>query len=373
MTAKVTVRDVCDFMDRWAPPEWAYSWDKPGLHTGNPQQPVERILACLTVTPAVVKTAVKNNISMIVAHHPLIWDPIKTLRSDIPQNKLYLDLCSANIACFSAHTNLDIAPDGVNAALADQLHLQETRVLFRENHLRQVKLATFVPETHQKSLLHALADVGAGIIGDYTHCSFNISGTGTFLPGKASNPFTGKRGVINEEPEIRVEMVVDKAKLPHVLAALHRTHPYEEPAFDIITLENTNANLGLGLQGMLKDPMKLHDFAQYVRQQLSLPYIIVHGRAKQTVRSVAIIGGSGGGYIKQMPDSVDAYVTGDIGYHDAEDARMKDLSCIDATHYGTEQPVIESIATRLHRAFQTLKIQTYKEKRDTTAFTSSVL
>lgn len=362
MSAKTTVRDICEFMDVWAPPGWAYSWDKIGLHTGSPQQTVERILLCLTVSPAAVETAIQKNISMIVAHHPLIWDPIKTLRSDIPQNKVYLDLCNAGIACFSAHTNLDIAPDGVNAALAKALQLQETAVLFHEAQLSQVKLVSFVPETHQRILLDALATAGAGVIGNYTHCSFNTSGKGTFLPGREKTPFSGRKGMINEEAEIRVEMLVDRARLHEAISTLRSVHPYEEPAFDIVVLENTPDNIGLGLAGRLKTPMGHKDFVDYVRHQLSIPYVVSYGRSKGKIRNVAVLGGSGGSYISQIPETVDAFVTGDVGYHDAEVARLQNLVCIDATHYGTEFPIVKTMATRLQKAFPAIETRTFKEK-----------
>lgn len=357
-----TVRDVCNFMEDWAPAGWAYPWDRVGLHTGNPAQSVERVLVCLTVTKAVVAAAIRNRSSMIVAHHPLIWEPLKNLRSDDPLTKLFLDLCRADIACFAAHTNLDIAPGGVNDALAARLRLRDTRVLFREAHLKQIKLITFVPATHQKALLNALADAGAGTIGDYTHCSFNTPGTGTFLPGETTDPFSGDKGRINEESEMRMEMLVDKARLAAVLAALQGTHPYEEPAYDLVSLENVPDEIGLGRIGLLETPLQVEDFLEYVRARLAIPHAILHGSVKRKIRKVAVLGGSGGDYISRIPLDVDAYVTGDIGYHDAETARLRDLTCIDASHYGTELPVIKEITSRMGKAFPKLTLRTFAEK-----------
>ena len=209
---------------------------------------------------------------------------------------------------------------------------------------------------------------GAGVIGNYSHCSFNTPGKGTFLPGMNTNPFCGQRGAINEEPEIRLEMLVDKARLHDAIAALRRAHPYEEPAFDLVALENLQRNIGLGLVGELKTPMRHNDFLNYVQQQLSIPFLISHGRNTGKISKVAVLGGSGGSYISRIPNNVDALVTGDVGYHDAEAAHLREFTCIDATHYGTEFPVIKVMAARLHKAFPAVKITTFKEKSGAARF-----
>ncbi|MCK5860921.1 MAG: Nif3-like dinuclear metal center hexameric protein, partial [Candidatus Hydrogenedentes bacterium] len=355
---KTTVHDICSFMETWAPPAWAYPWDRIGLHTGCPAEKVKSVMVCLTVTPSVVAAAIRNNISMIVSHHPLIWNPLKTLRSDNPNTQVCIDLCRANIACFIAHTNLDVAPNGVNAALAAKLQLQETRVLFKEEHLKQTKLITFVPEAQCKSLLTALAEAGAGIIGNYSHCSFHTPGTGTFLPNPKTTPCSGQKNIINEKKEIRLEMRVDNAQLSAVLTVLHTVHPYEEPAFELITLENENKNIGLGLTGLLDSTMRASDFVGYVRRQLSIPHAILYGTRSKKINRVAVLGGSGGDYVDQIPANIDAYITGDIGYHQVETARLSGLTCIDATHYGTELPIVDTIAKKLRKNFPAIRITT---------------
>ncbi len=352
----ITVRDISAYMDNWAPPGWAYPWDRVGLHTGSPTQNVERILVCLTVTPAVVASAKRAGASMIVAHHPLVWAPLKTLREDNPHTRLCLDICRANIACFAAHTNLDVAPDGVNAALAEKLQLEDKAILFPEPHLDQVKIVTFVPDTHQRAVCNALAEAGAGVIGEYTHCSFSAPGVGAFLPGASTTPFVGAKNIVNEEPELRVEMLVDKARLAGVVQALYDAHPYEEPAYDIVTLENKNERAGLGMTGALPHALPLRDFADYVRDALAAPYVKVHGSGRKKVRRVAVLGGSGGDFVTRLPEAIDAYVTGDISYHHGETARLRGIACLDAGHYATELPIVGIIAARLRKAFPTLGV-----------------
>ncbi len=355
----IRVIDICNAMDDWAPPALAYPWDRIGLQTGNPTDKVEKALVCLTVTRDALRAAKKINANMIIAHHPLIWDPLKTLREDDPAARLCLDLARANIACFTAHTNLDIAPGGVNDALADALGVLETRPLFSAEHLRRMKIVTFVPESHRERVRDALADAGAGVIGDYTHCAFNAPGVGNFLPGPAANPYLGEKSGINEESEWRIEMAADKARLTPIIKALYRAHPYEEPAFDVVPLDNPVTHQGLGLVGLLERKTAWSDFVARVAKTIGS--LQVYGERRKAVRRVALLGGSGGSYVERLPGDVDVYVTGDISYHEAQAALLRGVSCIDAGHAGTELPVLDVIARRLKRAFPGLGFRIYKE------------
>ena len=346
-------------MDDWAPPALAYPWDRIGLQTGSPTAKVEKALVCLTVTQDAVRAAKKMNINMIIAHHPLIWDPLKALREDEPAARLCLEVARANMACFTAHTNLDIASGGVNDALADALGMAETQPLFPAEHLRQIKIVTFVPESHRALVRDALAAAGAGVIGDYTHCAFNAPGVGNFLPGATANPYLGEKGSVNEEPEWRIEMAADKARLTPIIKALYQAHPYEEPAFDVVPLENQVAHQGLGVVGLLEHKTTWTDFVARVANTLGPAQ--VYGERRKAVRRVALLGGSGGAYVERLPGNVDVYVTGDISYHEAQSALLRGIPCIDAGHAGTEMPVLEVIARRLKQTFPRLGLRIYKE------------
>ncbi len=237
----MTVQEVCDIVEQLAPRGLAYSWDRCGLHTGDPDDEVRCVLVALTVTREAFNAARRARAQMIVAHHPLIWEPKKTLRADDPHTKLCLDIAEAGIACYGAHTNLDVVPGGVNTAIADRLKLRDTSPLLPVDQAQQVKLVTFVPATHLAQVRDAVCKAGAGAIGDYTHCSFSAPGTGTFLPNEKSDPFSGKRFVVNEEPELRFEVLVTKARLAPVAAPLKTVQPYEEVAYDLVVLENYDA------------------------------------------------------------------------------------------------------------------------------------
>ncbi len=357
------VLDVCAAMDEWAPQGLAYDWDRTGLAIGDPQANVKRALVALTVTREAFNAAVKAKAGIIVAHHPPIWEPFKTLRTDDPATRLCLDIAQAGMACFSAHTNLDLAKGGVNDVLADAIGLQDKQPLLHADHARYVKLVTFVPEKHLAKVRDAVCAKGAGVIGQYTHCSFSTPGTGTFLPGKQASPFSGKVEQLNEEPELRFEVLVPKASLPHVLKALFDAHPYEEAAYDVVNIENTNPSIALGVKGALPKSMTLKNFAKSVCKCLKIPDLKVVGQQGSKVRSVAVIGGAGGSQISKIPTGIDVLVTGDVSYHDALDAQQRGLAVIDAGHAETEKLIVPTIAKYLRKNLKNLSVSTYTEKR----------
>lgn len=357
----MNVRDVITLMDQWAPPDLAYSWDRAGLATGDPDAEVSRVLVCLTVTRDAFKAARKAKADMIVAHHPLIWDPITTLRRDDARAALSLDIAEAGVACYSAHTNLDIVPGGVNHVLADRLNLTRLRPLFPPKHAGQIKLVTFIPETHLAEVRDAVCTAGAGVIGDYTHCSFSTPGIGTFRPGVGATPFSGSKFQVNQEPEMRFEVILPKARLGDVLAALNEAHPYEEVAYDLFPLLNTDPDISLGLRGELNKAVSLAALAEQVRSALDITHVRCSGDAKRKVKQIAVMGGAGGGSTPQVPGDVDVFVTGDVKYHEAVDAAERGLAVIDAGHHGTEKWIVPAIADYLKKAGGNLKVSRYME------------
>jgi len=361
----IRLRDVCAAIEEWAPIAWAYEWDRPGLSIGDPGASVKRVLVCLTVTPAAAHAAIQAKADLIVSHHPLVWEPFKALRLDDPHTRLCLDLARRKIACYAAHTNLDVAPGGVNDTLADRIGLQSRRPLLPVKHAAQGKLVTFVPETHLARVRDAVSEAGAGIIGEYTHCSFSAPGTGTFRPSGRANPFSGRKGRVNEEPERRFETLVAKARLPQVLKALFASHPYEEVAYDIVPLENRNPHLGMGGCGDLPRPMSLRNFGRHVRTVLKLKEVRVIGDARKRIVRLAVLGGSGGNEIPGIAEDIDALVTGDVKYHDALAAQQRNLAVIDAGHYGTERPIVPILVRYLRKHFRDLSVRAFAESDPT--------
>ena len=366
---RFTVRDVIRVMDHWAPPGLAYDWDRIGLSLGRPDAPVRRVLTALSVTADTADVALRAKADMIVSHHPLIWDAIKALRTDDPTHAALLRLAAGKVNCFGAHTNLDVCVGGVNDVLADTLGLRETTPLFSAKHAGMLKLVTFVPESHLPAVRDAVSRAGAGEIGAYTHCTFATPGVGTFLPGAAAKPHSGVRGKVNQEPEHRVETLVQKAILGRVLEALRAAHPYDEVAYDLIPLQNLDPHIGLGRVGNLAKPLSLRAFAQRVRKSLGAQHARIVGDSRCRVQRVAVLGGAGGSQIMQVPAGIDVYVTGDVKYHEAQAASERGLAVIDAGHHGTEHGIVSVMADRLRAALPGLDVQTYDEPDPFFAFT----
>lgn len=357
----MTVREICSLLDRIAPPSAAYSWDRAGLHTGEPDLHVESVLVALSVEAETVKEAKRRKAGLIVAHHPLIWEPLSSLRRDDPHAALCLALAEQDIACYAVHTNLDVMPEGVSYWLGKQVGLEEMQPLLPVEHAGQVKLVTFVPQSHVAVLRKAVCGAGAGRIGDYTECSFSVPGSGTFRPGRGSVPFSGSKGVVNEEAELRFEVVVPKVRLGQVVRALFEVHPYETPAYDIVPLENPDPQIGLGKRGRLRTRMALAVFAEEVRNRLRADHVRVVGDVKRKVERVAVIGGSGGGELERIPSDIDVVVTGDVRYHEALDARRRGLAIIDAGHEVTERPIVPVLARYLRKHCKGVRVYTHAE------------
>lgn len=357
----MNVNDVIESMEQWAPASLAYSWDKIGLATGSPDQKITKVITALTITRDAFNAAKRAKAQMILSHHPLIWDPITTLRSDNPLSKLFLDIAQSGIACYSAHTNLDVAQNGVNHVLADRLGLTNKQALFKVPQARQSKLVVFVPESHFIRVREAVFVAGAGGIQDYTECSFSSHGHGTFLPHENAKPFAGRIGKLNEEPEIRFETLLPSEHTPKILHALREAHPYEEPAFDIIPLEMDNPVYSLGLRGELARPVSLDTFAKRVKQKLDISHVRVTGKGTAKVKHIAVMGGAGGDSADNIPDGVDVFVTGDVKYHKALDAADAGLKIIDAGHHGTEKWIVPAMADYLKQILGGLKVATYME------------
>ena len=355
------VNDIMNAMQRWAPESLAYSWDKIGLATGSPDQPATKVMTCLTITREALKVAKRAKVDMIVSHHPLIWEPITTLRSDNPLSKLFLDIHDAGIACYSAHTNLDVAIGGVNHILADRLGLNNTSPLFPAPQAKVQKLVCFVPRSHAEDVLQAVCEAGAGCQGDYTHATFSSEGIGTFRPTAQASPYSGKKGIINREAELRFETILPISKSKQVITALLEAHPYEEVAYDLYTLETSDPAYSLGLRGELPKAVTLDTFAKRVKKDLEIDYVRVSGKANAKVKRVAVLGGAGGDLAMSVPGDVDVFVTGDVKYHHALETFDAGLNVIDAGHHGTEKWIVPAMEKYLKQELPGVKVKAYME------------
>lgn len=351
----MTVADVEQIMEQWAPTWISWERDNVGLQVGDRSAQVKRIHICLDVTRDIIDEAVKVKADLLISHHPLLFRPLTSLSTSDPVGSMILRLARQGIALYSAHTNLDFTRDGVSMTLARVLGLKNIGFLAPLKGL-MAKIAVFVPQASVGKVMEAMSSAGAGIIGNYSHCSFQINGRGTFLGSEHSNPTVGKAGVLETAEEVRLEMVCPRASAPAIIEAMKKAHPYEEVAYDLYPLDNESTEYGMGAVGELDSPLPLGKWIASVRSKLRAEVVRVNASGPSRVRRVAVCGGSGSDLLPAaVRAGADAFVTADVRYHTFHDAAFGEMTSrrialIDAGHWETEHPILQVIAAKLEQA-----------------------
>lgn len=350
------VKDITAAIEEYAPIVYQENYDNCGLQVGNPQMEVKAVLLTLDVTEAVLEEAIDRNCNMILAHHPVIFSGIKKLTGKNYIERIVIKAIQNNIAIYAAHTNLDNVRNGVNARIAEKLGLKSTAILDMKMGTLS-KLYTYVPLSDADKVRNALFAAGAGSIGKYEECSFNINGTGTFRPDKDANPAIGTAGGNREwVDEVKLEVLVHKHNEIRVMKALFEAHPYEEVAFEFIALQNPNQEIGAGMVGTLERPVKTSDFLAYLKQKMDVSVIRHTELCKETISKVAICGGSGSFLLKEAINAgADIFITGDFKYHQFFDAEGR-IIIADIGHYESEQFTIEIFRDILNKKFSNFAV-----------------
>lgn len=329
-----TGRELIAQIEAFAPLDLAVEKDRIGLQVGDPDAKVNGVLLALDVTEEVVDEAIRLGANWILCHHAVLFRPLYDLRRDRPGGRLIAKLLKHDLQVYVAHTNLDSAPGGVNDVLAEKLGLINARVLLPVHRETYKKLVVTIPKAHHEPVLQAICQAGAGWIGNYSHCTFNLDGIGTFLPEEGTNPFIGTRGSLERVEEVRLETIVPARLQSDVVRALIEAHPYEEPAYDIYPLELEGSVQGLGRIGQLQQPVPLQELAQRVKEAYGLTHLRLVGNPDASVTTVAVLGGSGGRYwTDAKKQGADVYITGDLDHHTALDAREAGLCLLDPGHH----------------------------------------
>lgn len=352
----IKCQTIMGVMEQLAPKTLAESWDNVGLQVGDPQADIDKILVSLDLTGEVVQEAIEQQVNMIITHHPFIFNPLKSIRMDLSSGNIIRQLIQNNINYYVAHTNLDIAPNGLNDMLAEKIGLQETKVLATTGKEPFFKIVVFVPKGYEEDIRKVMGNKGAGWIGDYSHCTFQTSGIGTFKPLENTNPFIGKIGKVEKVEESRLETIVTRKNLSKTLNAIIKAHPYEEVAYDIYPLENQGKIYGLGRIGRYTETIKYYDFIKKIKEVLDLKLLRIAGVKKESIEKVALCSGAGAEYMHRAAMlGVDAYITGDLKYHEAQQAKNLGILVIDAGHFGTESIVIEGLKKYLDKELDQAK------------------
>lgn len=345
-----TIRDIRNLISSRFPEKAAETWDNPGLQLGRNDREVKSVLISLELTEAVAEEAITTGADLILTHHPFIFKALKSVTDDSSEGRILLSLAEHRIGLLASHTNLDSAPDAIAQKLADDLKLSNRRAVLEHQPFDAYKIVVFVPVKDADKVAQAMHSKGAGCIGEYSDTSFRVQGEGRFTCGMSSNPAIGEPGSTECVDEMRLEMVVSGRNLSAVTRALLDAHPYEEPAFDVFKLESEVHGLtdlyGFGMAGELPEPMRLDAFVAHLKDLWDIPSIRVAGSAEKMIRKVGIMNGAGAKFMMSCR-GLDAYITGDCGHHDFDNANRHGIALIDAGHYDTEKFIPQILANLL--------------------------
>ena len=330
------LKDLCSYLDSAVPLSFQEEYDNSGLQIGSPEREISLAMITLDVTKEVIDEAIAHKCDVLVSHHPLIFNPIKSLTGKSFIERILYKAVKNDIAVYSAHTNLDVFSNGVSRKMAEKIGLEEISVLSPSEN-RLLKLVTYIPESHLEVVRNALFEAGAGVIGNYDQCGFATSGTGSYRGNEMTKPFRGENGKIHFEKEIRFETILFSHLKDKVTKALLEAHPYEEVAYDLYSLENKNTEIGLGCVGKFHDPVSENDFLKLVSSVFDAKGVRYSKPTGKQVRKVALCGGSGASLLNlAICSGADAFLTADIKYHDFFSTENKIL-LVDAGHFETEK------------------------------------
>jgi dinuclear metal center YbgI/SA1388 family protein len=345
----ITVKDIIMELEKLAPPSYQESYDNAGLIVGNPESEAGSALLCFDITEDIIDEAIEKKAQLVISHHPVIFGGLKKINGKNATERIVIKAIRNNIALYAAHTNLDSVRGGINTTLAEKLGLSDIKILLPIEKIL-FKIVTFVPEAYSENVRRAMFEAGAGHIGNYDSCSYNIKGTGTFRGGENTNPFVGKKGSPHNEQETRIETIAKKEDLHKIISALKQNHPYEEVAYDIYQLENKYENAGIGAVGVLPECMDAVEFLAEIKKILPVK-IIRHNDLFKKVKTVAVCGGAGSGYINNaISAGADIFVTGDCKYHQFSDAR-NEIILADIGHFESEYFATEIFFNTINKKF----------------------
>jgi len=345
------VSEVASVLEELAPLSLAEAGDKVGLIAGRADQEVSAVLLALDLTEEVISEAEELKAGLIITHHPPFGGRLTDLRLDSPTGRLWGELIRKEISLYTLHTNYDRAPRGLNDYLARLLHLVKPQPVEAggEKHL---KLVVFLPKGYEDVIMEGLAQAGAGWIGNYSHCTFQTEGTGTFLPREGTNPFLGEKGKLERVAEVRLETIFPARLEQEVLRALLAVHPYEEVAYDLYPLAQAAGNTGWGRIGNLPAELLWEDFLARIKEIFGPPALRCGGAVIDKVKRVAVVAGGGGRFLQQVKEmGADVFITSDLSHHDFLTARQAGLAIVDPGHHLMESRGLDQIKEHLEARF----------------------
>jgi dinuclear metal center YbgI/SA1388 family protein len=344
------------YLESIAPLAYQEDYDNAGLIVGSPDQEIHQVLISLDCVEAVVDEAIATNCQVIVSHHPIVFKGLKRFNGKTYVERVVEKAIRNNIAIYAIHTNLDSVLTGVNAKICETLGLENCHILSPKHGILK-KLVTYVPTSHVDQVRNAVFHAGAGNIGNYSECSFNAEGTGTFKGNEDSDPYVGEPGVRHTEEETRIETVYPANLESKILMALILAHPYEEVAYDLYALTNQHQQVGSGMIGELDQPMDTGEFLYHLKEKMQGQVIRHTAFTGRQIKKVAVCGGSGGFLLKQaIGAGADIFITADYKYHEFFDADGK-IIIADIGHFESEQFTQQLLHEMIRKKFADLPLR----------------
>lgn len=350
------LKDIIQFLEEKAPSSLQESYDNSGLICGHPLMEITGAIICLDSTEEIIDEAIRHGYNLVIAHHPIVFSGLKKLNGKNYIERTIIKAIKNDIAIYAIHTNLDNIIHGVNAKIAEKIGLLNCRILSPMKN-KLLKLSTYVPHEHSENVKEALFNAGAGHIGNYSECSFSTHGEGTFKGGDGSNPVYGEKNIRFKAQETKIEVILESHKQHQVFRALQEAHPYEEVAYEIISLVNNFQHTGAGMIGELPEEIDAQDFLKSLKTKMKTDCIRHTNPSKQSIKKVALCGGAGSFLLEDAKRAgADIFITGDFKYHQFFDADGS-LVIADIGHYESEQFTIELLGDWLSEKFPTFALR----------------
>jgi dinuclear metal center YbgI/SA1388 family protein len=347
---------ITNFLESMAPLNYQEDYDNSGLIVGNINDEIHAALVSLDCTEEIVDEAIAKNCNLIISHHPIVFKGLKKLNGKNYVERVVIKAIKNNIALYAIHTNLDHVANGVSGKICEKLGIERAKILAPKQNLLK-KLVTFCPVAQVEQVRSALFAAGAGKIGNYGECSFNVEGTGTFKAGSDSNPFVGEKNSQHQEAEARIETVFKVQDERKIILALLESHPYEEVAYDIYAISNKLDSVGAGMIGWLPQELDGLAFLQHLKTRMNAKVVRHTAVLSKKIKKVAVCGGAGSFLLKDaIAAGADAFVTGDFKYHEFFDAEEQLMIC-DIGHYESEQFTSNLLIDNIQEKFPNFAIR----------------
>ncbi|WP_185877496.1 Nif3-like dinuclear metal center hexameric protein [Blattabacterium cuenoti] len=359
---KFKIKDVISKLEKLAPVEYAEHYDNVGLITGFYDQEIKNILVTLDLNEEVIIESIQKKCNFIITFHPIIFNPIKNIVGNTYFKKVLICALKNDIAIYTIHTNLDYICNNVSSYVAKILKISKNKVLIPKKGIMK-KLYVYVPVNYAKKVRNSLFEAGAGNISNYSHCSYNFDGLGSYMGNEKTNPFIGKKNIFHMEKETCISVIFPSYKLEDIKKAIFNNHPYEEISYEIHNIENINPNIGIGIVGFLEKEMSEYDFLYFLKKKMDLFYIRHSKLRKKSIRKISIITGSGSfGIYPSIMEKSDVFISSDLKYHDFFKSNGNIL-IIDIGHYESEKFVKKILKSFLEKKFHSIFV--YESKINT--------